>query len=215
MNKNDLERYLAQQLCHLLPDTNVGEVRPVISAHLPATLDRLHHLIQHVKMWTPGKFDHLHSTQYCTFLYLLSNEIFAQTGERELPTRLFLLNKALNAIDLFYEIDLPPVFFIGHSAGIVLAKANYGNFLVLYQNSTVGKNHGVAPTIGEGVVMYPNSAIIGRTSIGDHCVLGQGTSVINQIIQERKFVFNGTGSSPLIKDNTQSELPMDEFFRIR
>lgn len=106
MNKNDLERYLAQQLCHLLPDTNVGEVRPVISAHLPATLDRLHHLIQHVKMWTPGKFDHLHSTQYCTFLYLLSNEIFAQTGERELPTRLFLLNKALNAIDLFYEIDL-------------------------------------------------------------------------------------------------------------
>ena len=52
---------------------------------------------------------------------------------------------------------MPEVFFIGHSVGIVLAKARYGNRLVLYQNSTVGKNHGDAPSLGEGVVMYPNT----------------------------------------------------------
>ena len=40
---------------------------------------------------------------------------------------------------------MPEVFFIGHSVGIVLAKATYGNRLVLYQNTTVGKNHGEAP----------------------------------------------------------------------
>ena len=52
---------------------------------------------------------------------------------------MFILNKALNAIDLFYEIDMPARFFIGHSAGIVLAKASYADYLVLYPNSTVGK----------------------------------------------------------------------------
>ncbi|WP_027833730.1 hypothetical protein [Maritalea myrionectae] len=209
-----LARYVAQQLANLLPDTDIDAVEAEISRHLPNTLDRLHYLIKHVKMWTPGKFDHLHSTQYCTFLYLLSNEIFTQTGERELPTRIFLLNKAMNAIDLFYEIDLPPVFFIGHSAGIVLAKATYGNYLVLYQNSTVGKNHGKAPKIGDGVIVYPNSAIIGDTEIGDHCVLGQGTSVINQIVPSNQFVFNGTGSSPLLKPTPQDQLPLEEYFRV-
>lgn len=214
MKAAELPNYVTQQLYNLLPDTPLERVRSDIEAHLPATLERLHHLIKHVKMWTPGQFDHLHSTQYCTFLYLLSNEIFAKTNDRELPTRLFLLNKAMNAIDLFYEIEMPPVFFIGHSAGIVLAKATYGNYLVLYQNSTVGKNHGHAPKIGEGVIVYPNSAIIGDTSIGDHCVLGQGTSVINQKVPSNQFVFNGVGLKPLLKPNTQHQLPLEEYFRV-
>ncbi|MCF4097688.1 hypothetical protein [Maritalea mediterranea] len=214
LNNEALATYVAQQTVNLLPDTVLARAQREIETHLPAALDRLHHLIKHVKMWTPGQFDHLHSTQYCTFLYLLSNEIFTQTGERELPTRLFLLNKAMNAIDLFYEIDMPPVFFIGHSAGIVLAKATYGNYLVLYQNSTVGKNHGHAPRIGEGVIVYPNSAIIGETEIGDHCVLGQGTSVINQKVPTRQFIFNGTGGQALIKPNKQAQLPLEEYFRV-
>jgi serine O-acetyltransferase len=62
----------------------------------------------------------------------------------------------------------------------VLAKARYGNRLVLYQNSTVGKNHGAAPSLGEGVVLYPNSAIIGRCEIGAGSVIAQGVSVINR-----------------------------------
>ncbi|WP_424982053.1 hypothetical protein [Maritalea sp. S77] len=214
MQINELAEHVARQLNNLLPDTDIEDVCAEIETHLPRTLERLHHLIKHVKMWTPGKFDHLHSTQYCTFLYLLSNEIYTQTRVRELPTRLFLLNKAMNAIDLFYEIEMPPVFFIGHSAGIVLAKATYGNFLVLYQNSTVGKNHGLAPTIGDGVIIYPNSAIIGDTNIGDHCVLGQGTSVVNQTVPNNQFVFNGVGAKPLLKPNTQSQLPLEEYFRV-
>lgn len=214
MTKDELARYVAQQLVNLLPDTMFDEVQQQILVHLPATLERLHHLIKHVRMWKPGHFDHLHSTQYCSFLYLLSHEIFTKTNQRDLPTRLFLLNKAMNGIDLFYEIEMPPVFFIGHSVGIVLAKANYGNFLVLYQNSTVGKNHGNAPTIGEGVIIYPNSAIIGRSEIGDHCVLAQGTSVINQVVPEKNFIFNATGTKPSLKPNQQDQLPLEEYFRI-
>lgn len=177
MNRDRLLRYVAQQLHHTLPDD--FDARADIAAHLDESLARLQVCINAVRPWGEDRFDPLHSTQYCTFLYFLANTIWRNTGSIETPTRLFLLNKTLNGIDLFYEIDMPPVFFIGHSVGIVFAKATYGNYLVVYQNSTVGKNHGVAPVLGEGVVMYPNTAIIGRCEVGDGTVLSQGVSLIN------------------------------------
>src|SRR3990167_5876802 len=84
-----------------------------------------------------------------------------RSGDTAAGTRLFLMNKALNGIDLFYEIAMPEVFYIGHSVGIVLAKATYGNYLVLYQNSTVGRHLSRVPVLGEGVILYPNTAVIG------------------------------------------------------
>ena len=146
-----------------------------------------------MRVWPAERFDYLHSTQYCLFLYYLSNTIWRRSGETEVPTKLFLLNKALNGLDCFYEIELPEVFFIGHSVGIVLAKASYGEQLVLYQNSTVGKNHGVAPVIEAGVVMYPNTAVIGRSLVRAGTVLSQGTSVINQDTPGDTLVFAAAG----------------------
>jgi serine O-acetyltransferase len=114
-------------------------------------------------------------------------------------TKLFLLNKALNGIDCFYEIELPEVFFIGHSVGIVLAKATYGERLVIYQNSTVGKNHGCAPVIESGVVMYPNTAIIGRCRVREGSVIAQGVSVVNQDTQAHSLVFQGERGALVFK----------------
>ena len=214
MNNDELSHYVAQQLFNLLPDTNKIAAASLIKAHLANTLEPLHHIISKVKMWTPGQFDHLHSSQYCIFLYLLSNEMCQKTNQRDLPTRLFNLNKAMSGIDLFYEIEMPPVFFIGHSVGIVLAKADYGNYLVLYQNSTVGKNHGIAPIIGKGVIMYPNSAIIGRAKVGDNTVLSQGTSLINQDSEGHGTIYLGENSRPFLKPFKSDALPLEEYFRL-
>lgn len=214
MNNAQLSSYVAQQIASLLPDTDLAKARAIIAENLPATLERVHHLISKVKMWTPGNFDHLHSSQYCSFLYLLANQIWQQTGERQWPTRLFLLNKAMNGIDLFYEIEMPPVFFIGHSVGIVLAKATYGNYFVLYQNSTVGKNHGIAPVIGNRVIMYPNTAIIGRTNVGDDTVLSQGSSLVNQDSPGNANVFAGANGLPLVKAHKSDDHPAAEYFRL-
>ena len=178
IGRDGLNRYVLRQLDHLLPDGR--DASTLVSSHLDAALGRLRHCIAAVRAWPQERFDYLHSTQYCLFLYYLANSIWRATGETEVPTRLFLLNKALNGIDCFYEIELPEVLFIGHTVGIVLAKASYGERLVLYQNSTVGKNHGVAPVIGAGVVMYANTAIIGRCSVGAGTVVSQGTSVVNR-----------------------------------
>lgn len=178
--RQSLIDYTCAQIASFFPDGKSEVVRHRISCHIEEALERTRRCINAVRMWAPEQFNYLNSSQYCTYLYYLSNTIWCNEREPDVPTRLFCLNKALNAIDLFYEIDMPDVFFIGHSVGIVLAKATYGNYLVLYQNSTVGKNHGVAPVIGDGVVMYPSTAIIGRSHVGSGTILSQGSRVINR-----------------------------------
>ena len=192
-----LLRYLVRQLDQFFPDD--APVQDALDAQLDAALRRLEHCINAVRMWREGEFDVLHSSQYAIFLYYLSNTLWRAGGDLRVCIKLFLLNKALNGIDCFYEIALPEVFFIGHSVGIVLAKASYGNHLVLYQNATVGKNHGVAPVIEDGVVLYPHSAVIGRSLVRAGSVIAQGVSVVNRDTDGDCLVFQGRGGDLLFK----------------
>ncbi|HNX71013.1 hypothetical protein [Rivihabitans pingtungensis] len=198
LDQEHLAQFIARQLEHFVPD-GLPINLPLIRQHLPQALERLRVCINAVRWWKENEFDHLHSSQYCIFLYYLANTLWKETGDTELPTKLFILNKALNAIDLFYEIDMPARFFIGHSAGIVLAKASYADYLVLYQNSTVGKNHGVAPVIESGVIMYPNTAIIGRCHVRAGTVISQGVGVVNQDTPGNCLVFRGVEQPLLFK----------------
>lgn len=209
MDRDRLLRYVAQQLHHTLPDD--FDPRPDLEAHLDEALARLQVCINAVRPWRENQFDPLHSTQYCSFLYFLAHTIWQRTRTTDTPTRLFLLNKALNGIDLFYEIEMPPIFFIGHSVGIVFAKATYGNYLVVYQNSTVGKNHGVAPVLGEGVVMYAGTAIIGGCQVGDGTVLSQGTSLVNTNTPGHCTVYPGQGGQVVCKPTRRD--PLQDIFR--
>src|SRR6185437_482630 len=122
------------------------------------------------------------------------------------------MNKALNGIDLFYEIAMPEVFYIGHSVGIVLAKATDGNHLVLYQNSTVGRHKDQIPVIGERVVLYPNSAVIGRSVVDDDCVVSQGVSVINKRTPKGSMVFSGAPGDLVFRPRPDDLL--QEYFRL-
>ena len=208
-DRESLVRYTAKQIQHVVPDGY--DPSAFLTEHLDETLQRMHVCINAVRMWPVDRFDPLHSSHYCTFLYYWSNTIWHRTGRADTPLRLFLLNKALNAIDCFYEVDLPAVFFIGHSVGIVLAKAAYGNHLVLYQNSTVGKNHGEAPVIEEGVILYPNTAVIGRCRVRRGSVISQGVSVINRDTEENQMVFQGSEGTLMFK--TQPRSILADFFR--
>lgn len=205
-----LASYVLAQMAGFFPDGR--DHRAAIERHLDEALSRTGRCVDAVRMWQPGQFNYLHSSQYATFLYYLSNTIWRSGEDGDACTKLFCLNKALNGIDLFYEVGMPEVFLIGHSVGIVLAKATYGNYLVLYQNSTVGKNHGVAPVIGDGVVMYPNSAIIGRSHVGAGSVIAQGVGVVNRDTPGDCLVFAGKGGDLVCKPTAQAAI--EEYFRV-
>lgn len=211
LSRNELSTYVARQLATFYPDGLDADAPTVLDAHMGAVLKRLGRCINEVRWWRPNEFDHLHSTQYALFLYYLANTVWKATGNRTLCTKLFGLNKSLNGIDLFYEIDMPEVMFIGHSVGVVFAKATYGNYLVVYQNSTVGKNHGVAPVLGEGVVMYAGTAIIGDCQVGDGTVLAQGTSLVNTATPGHCTVYPGQSGQVVFKPTRRD--PLQDIFR--
>jgi serine O-acetyltransferase len=198
LDRSQLEAYVRRQLLNLLPMDEHSETE-LIECYLDAALDRLARCVAGVRIWPIGQFDILHSSQYCLFLYYLANTIWRNERAANVCTRLFLLNKAMHGIDCFYEVELPEVLFIGHSVGIVLAKATYGNHLVLYQNCTVGKNHGIAPEIGDRVVLYPSSAVVGRSHIGSGSLISQGVSVVNQNTPGETAVFRGLQGNLIFK----------------
>src|SRR5882724_11998111 len=121
ISRTGLIDFIDRQLTHFLPDGK--KVRAELEADVDETLQRMTRCGNAVLAWKQDEFNYLHSSQYCTFLYFLANTIWRNRQEAEVPTRLFLLNKLLNGIDCFYEIAMPEIFFIGHSVGIVLAKA--------------------------------------------------------------------------------------------
>jgi serine O-acetyltransferase len=210
LTRDGLVDYTTRQLENFFPDGKPAE-RKVIAANMAETLGRLRTCINHVRAWPENVFDHLHSSQYCTYLYFLANTIWRNTDDRGLATRLFLLNKTLNSIDLFFEIEMPEVFFIGHSIGIVLAKATYGEHLVLYQHTTVGRNHDIYPVLGRGVVLYPNSSIIGRCQIGDGTLVSAGVTVLNRDTPGNCIAFAGPGQDLAFKPAGRGA--QAEFFR--
>jgi serine O-acetyltransferase len=209
--RESLIDYTVAQCAHVVPDGREAAFRAAVDAHLDEALERLHRCINACAPWRPDQFNVLQSSQHCIYLYFLANTIWKASGDTAAPTRLFLMNKALNGIDLFYEIAMPEVFYIGHSVGIVLAKATYGNHLVLYQNSTIGRHKDAIPVIGDRVVVYPNSAIIGRSVVGDDAVISQGTSVINKRVPPGQMAFragDGLAFSPRPDDL------LAEYFRL-
>lgn len=204
-----LIEYVSAQLNHFYPDKIAIDQ---LDDLFPDALRRLEICINSVRLWEFGQFNHLHSAQYCIFLYQLSRVAYESGLPSEICTKLFLLNKALNGIDLFYEIKMPERFFIGHTVGIVLSKASYGEYLVLYQNSTIGKNNGKAPTIGDGTIVFPNAAILGSSRTSSCTTISQGARLVDACTPQNSIVFNSfVNGSPVIKVAPRKYI--DDYFR--
>ena len=129
-----------------------------------------------------------------------------------MATRAYALNKALHALDVPGAVGLPRVLCVQHPVGTVLGRAKYGNFLFVYQGCTVGGNLSLEyPTVGEGVVLYAGSAVIGRSRIGDNNWIGAGAIVKDQDVPKNSIVF---GQSPhlIIKPTRRSVIR--ELFKV-
>jgi serine O-acetyltransferase len=211
-SRESLLAYTTAQCASVVPDGREAAFRATVDVHMDEALERLHRCINACAPWRPDEFNVLQSSQHCIYLYYLSNTIWMRSGDTAAPTRLFLMNKAFNGIDLFYEIAMPEVFYIGHSVGIVLAKATYGNHLVLYQNATVGRHKTDIPVLGERVILYPGSAVVGRAVVEDGAVLSQGTRAINQRVPGGQMAFADAGGKLAFRP-TPDDL-IREYFRL-
>jgi serine O-acetyltransferase len=201
LEPDDLSRYVQSQLNHIFPD---GRSVGMIADHLPRALERLRVTIGHVraKYFRDGEvstFNHLNGDQYAMFLYLLGNTIFQAEGHQPVCEKLFNLNKTLHGLDCFYSIELPRVFLFCHPVGTVLGRAKYGDFLLIYQNCTVGSNHDVDyPDIGRVVALYKGASVLGRSRIGDFCKIAADATVLDEDLPDHSIYIGRRGGS-LIK----------------
>ena len=155
------------------------------------------------------------SVQYAIFLYYFSNQLYLDKNE-ELAEYIYYLNKMMNLVEWFYAVSLPDVFGSEHPLSTVLGRAEYQNYFFCYQGLTVGGNwkndilH--YPTIGEDVVMYANSTVLGNSKIGNHVIISANTYIKDEIIPDNSMVF---GQSPnlVIKHRNNDDVQSD-FCRI-
>jgi serine O-acetyltransferase len=151
-----------------------------------------------------GFFNPFHSVQYMIFLYILANTIYVKGSKTFICDKLYYLNKMLNGVDLFYQVNLPKHFGAEHPVGSVIGRAKIGDYFYFYQNVTLGgvikQGCEVYPQLGCHVEMCSNSSILGDCIIGDNVIIGAGAIVKNQNIPDNSIVF---GQSPniIIKPN--------------
>lgn len=212
LSNDTLATYLGRQLSNFFPDREVAaaELKPFVDA----ALERLALCFagisdKYLPVGREQQFNHRHTDHYAMFLYLVANTVRKMQGNMDLADKTYALNKALHAIDVYHEVELPEVFFFQHPLGTVLGRAQYGNYFMVYQRCTVGAKDQVYPRIGEGVVMFGGSAILGDCTIGKNVWLSSGTTVLGQDVPDDSVVF---GQSPTIAVKpTQRNIVRDLF----
>lgn len=189
--QQELTEYVKRLLQNHLPDGFYpsGE----LGAYVKRALDRVEHCFTriHSKYYNSGsmvRFDHLNGDHFASFLYFLSNTAWRDGHDEGLATRLFYLNKILHGLDLFFSVEMPSVFLLVHPLGTVLGKAAYSDYLVVYQNCTVGATTDIYPRFGEGTILYSRSSVIGNCTVGANVVFGTNSSVVDRDVPENSVV---------------------------
>ena len=175
--------------------------RSAVNAALPTTQERYRYCLNRKNIKHVPKHVYYHADEYASFLYLLSNELWQKTGEGEFAEKFYLLNRHLNSLDIFYDRLLPEIFHFEHPIGAVVGRAQIGNYFVLHQAVTVGGNLDLElPVIGENVVLYTGSMVIGKTVIGDNCQIGAGVILSNEKVDNNTTIVC-LQTSKIIKSN--------------
>lgn len=196
---DDFKTYVANQLNHFYPDNYKVqfESKDLIFEH---ALMRTEYCLKDVTLPAYREngipyLNHLYSDQYAVFLWFLSNSVWKQTENKQLANKLFYLNKSLHGFSCLYDTELPDIFLLLHTVGTVLGKAQYNNYFVAGQGSTIGAQNGEYPQLGRGVSVLPYSSIIGKCTIGDRVSVGINASVYQRDIPPGSIVFRADNGS--------------------
>jgi len=214
LSMKDLGTYTAKQIGNFFPDRNVDACH--LDVYIGKAMERTEYCFSRIggKYFSDGEqtlFNHLNTDQYAMFLYFLSNTLWRLEGDVDLAAKVYCLNKTLHALDVFYEVELPDIFRFLHPVGTVLGRGQYSNYFVAYQRCTIGTNLSYEhPTLGEGVVMYAGSAVIGNSEIGENCWVSIGTTIMDKDIPSNQVVFGRPGDIAY-KDTSRDVIA--EYFR--
>lgn len=193
--KQDPKALLLHQISHLYVGEISEEEKICIDQQYEAVKARLDLCFSHVKnkyYHNNGEtiFNPLHVAQWTMFLYTISNQIKRNAPHlTDLCDKIYGLSKCFSSADLYYEVELPDVWFFDHPQGSVMGRAEYSNFFTFSQGCTVGNNKGLYPRFGEHVAMMSSSKVLGNCSVGHHVIFAANSYIIDRDIPPYSIVF--------------------------
>ena len=206
INKYDLIGYVCNQLRIFFPKKETNE-KEGIKKCIDIGLQRVEYCFSKInaKYFRNGSdvlFNHLHGDHYAMFLYMLSNILYRNGSNLDLCTKIFQLNKYLHCVDAFYEIELPEIFLFVHPLGTVLGRANYSNYLIVYQHCNVGSNRNSYPTLKEYVSLHPGSSILGNCLVEENCKIAAGSLLLDMDLKKNSL-YIGNPRGYVIKESLE------------
>lgn len=131
-----------------------------------------------------------HSCQYAMFLYFCANTIYKNISDsRLICSKIYNLLKIVSGMDLYYEVELPEIFYFDHPTGAVIGRGKFSNYFMFLQGCTVGGNNCIYPTFGEYVYMMSNSKVIGNSHIGNNVLISANAYVKDTDVPDNSIVF--------------------------
>jgi serine O-acetyltransferase len=211
LDADGLLRYINGQIVNNFDD---GENADIRLSDINKAMGRLEYCLKHVRLkyfYDDGPvFDHLHGDIYSMFLYFVSRELFVR-GEERGATKVFLLNKMMFGIDLYFATIMPDIFYLSHGQGTVLGPARYSDYLVVYQGVCVGSDMGVNgsagvyPSFGRGAVLLTNTTIVGSCSVGDNVTFGANSFLRNTNVSRDQMVVGRWPNNRLVVNKYKNE----------
>lgn len=203
IKKNELLHYTLQQVNNLFPDGKLYRKDNLMKA-FNTSLEKVEFCFSKVRnkyffFDNIVQFNHLNGDQYSMFLYFLSNTLYQENIYTSLSEKLFLLNKFLFGVDVFYQISLPDIFLFVHPLGTVIGRGQFENYLVIYQGCSIGANNDIYPTLGKYVTLHPNSSVLGNCKIGDNCALASNSLIIDKSLED-EHIYYGNPKSNFVKN---------------
>ena len=139
-----------------------------------------------------NRYDNNYEKKYYRRLHclLLNNKTFrnvfyyrVRQDNRVISKLLQPLYPSLKGIEISGEIDSGLVIYHGYST--IIHSTKIGTNFSTYQNVTIGRgkqiNGRYTPIIGNNVVVYTGSVVVGGITIGDNVTIGAGSIVVKDI----------------------------------
>ncbi|OAN49307.1 hypothetical protein A6A04_04115 [Paramagnetospirillum marisnigri] len=133
-------------------------------------------------------------------LQVFTRRLFLAEAPTTLLDCLFYVMRGRCGLNLFYRTQEIDLFFPLHALGSVIGYGEFGPFIAVTQNCTIGHNHGHYPTIMGGLWMGPGSSVLGKSRIGRNVRLAANTLVVDRHVPDDVVVF-GIGSNIEFKPN--------------
>ena len=205
LNIEELLEYTLMQVRIFFPDNakyNSSHIRP----YFISAIERVENCFSSIdnKYYSSDTgpiFNHLNGDQYSMYLYFLANTLYRGGYKKSFLEKLFLLNKLLHGVDIFYEVELPDIFLFVHPLGTVLGRAEYSNYLIVYQNCSIGANNNIYPSLGEFTSIHPGASILGDCKIGTNCKIAAKSLLLDKNLNsDSLYIGNPKNFSIIIKE---------------